>query len=338
MNVLLTGGAGYIGSHVALCLFKSGYKPVILDNFSSSNEIILERLETLFGVKPSVVKGDVRDENLIREILIKFKISAVIHLAGSKSINESLSKPLKYYNNNIVGILNLLRIMSACNIKKLVFSSSAAVYGEPNYCPIDESHPAQGDSPYAKSKLYSEEILKDICKSDADWSVLCLRYFNPLGADNSGLIGEFPHPDYPANNLMPNISRVAKGLQENLKIFGVNFPTKDGTAIRDFIHVMDLAEGHVSALRFLEANKNIGCSAINLGTGSGYSVLEVLDTFSEVIGRKVPYEFAPRREGDVAISFADSAKAHDVLGWAAKRSLRDICKSAWIWECNKPPS
>jgi UDP-glucose 4-epimerase len=322
-NVLLTGGLGYIGSHIAVVLALAGYEVVLYDNLTNSRVSVLDRLESVTGKRFSFVVGDVRDTSKLAETLKLHNIKAVIHLAGLKAVGVSVNKPIEYYDNNVVGALCLLKAMQGLDIKTLVFSSSATVYGDPQYLPLDEEHPTSAYNPYGRSKLYIEEILADVVKTDATWRVVALRYFNPVGAHESGLIGEDPN-DLP-NNLMPCIAQVAFGRLGRLNVFGNDYDTLDGTGVRDYVHVMDLAEGHSAALRFLEGNT--GLHTINLGTGTGYSVLDIVNAFEVASQRTIPYTIAPRRMGDVASCYSKVHKAKEQLGWQASRTLEDMCES-----------
>jgi UDP-glucose 4-epimerase len=329
-RVLLTGGMGYIGSHTAVVLSEAGHEVVLYDNLCNSKISVLDRLETITGKRFSFIEGDVRDAAKLEETLKEHCIGAVIHFAGLKAVGESVEKPIEYYDNNIVGAVSLLKAMRAADVKTLVFSSSATVYGDPQYLPLDESHSTSATNPYGRSKLHIEEMLADVAKSDASWSIGCLRYFNPVGAHESGLIGEDPN-DIP-NNLMPYIAQVASGKLPKLNVFGNDYDTPDGTGVRDYIHVMDLADGHGAALRFLESHT--GWHAINLGTGTGYSVLEMVTAFESASQQTVPYVIAPRREGDIASCYAKADKAKEQLGWQAKRTLEDMCESTWKFQSN----
>lgn len=328
MNILITGGAGYIGCHTALVLCQLGHDVVLLDNLSNSSERVLDKLFQITGKQLPLIKGDTRNTALVTEVLRSNHIDAVLHFAGLKAVGESVAKPLSYYANNVHGTLSLLEAMQASAIKTLVFSSSATVYGQPQYLPLDEGHPTSVTNPYGRSKLQIEEILNDVAISDPEWRIACLRYFNPVGAHDSGLIGE--NPNGVPNNLMPYIAQVAAGQQNELSVFGNDYPTPDGTGVRDYIHVMDLAEGHVAALDLL--SKATGWHAINLGTGKGYSVLEMVNAFEKASGRKVPYQLVARRAGDVAECYAKPQKANEVLRWTAKRSLDDMCASTWNFQ------
>lgn len=328
MNILLTGGTGYIGSHTAVVLAQVGHRVVLYDNLSNSTTDVCERISRIVGTPLPFVEGDVRDTDLIRKTLQKYSIDSVIHFAGLKAVGESVGMPIDYYSNNVQGTISLLQAMQALDIKTLVFSSSATVYGVPQCLPLDENHPTSATNPYGRTKLHVEEILSDVAKSDADWRVVCLRYFNPVGAHESGLIGE--NPNGVPNNLMPYIAQVAMGHRSELNVFGNDYPTPDGTGIRDYIHVMDLAEGHVAALDFLKSAT--GWHPINLGTGHGYSVLDMAHAFEKVSGRKVPYRIASRRTGDVAECYAAPQKAGDLLNWAAKRTLDEMCESTWRFQ------
>lgn len=328
MNILLTGGTGYIGSHTAVVLSQLVHKVVLFDNLSNSSETVLERLAQITNQRFPFVRGDVRDTDLLKNTLANHSIDAVIHFAGLKAVGESVAKPVDYYANNVQGTISLLQAMQAQHIKTLVFSSSATVYGQPQYLPLDESHPTSATNPYGRSKLHIEEILNDLATSDPEWCIACLRYFNPVGAHDSGLIGESPSGI--PNNLMPYIAQVAAGLRAKLNIFGNEYPTSDGTGVRDYIHVMDLAEGHAAALNFL--SQTTGWHAINLGTGIGYSVLEMVQAFEKTSGRQVLYQIVARRAGDVAACYADPKKARVKLNWGAKRSLSDMCASTWRFQ------
>ncbi len=323
MKILLTGGTGYIGSHTAIVLQQLGHQVLLYDNLSNSTYSVLEKLIQITGQEIRFIRGDVRDTELLRSTLISNNINAVIHFAGLKAVGESVEKPIDYYANNVQGTISLLQTMQSAQVKTIVFSSSATVYGEPQYLPLDESHPTSATNPYGRSKLHIEQMLNDVASSDLGWRIACLRYFNPVGAHESGLIGENPHGV--PNNLMPCIAQVAVGQRTELSVFGDDYPTADGTAIRDYIHVMDLAEGHAAALDFL--SQTTGWQAINLGTGKGYSVLEMVQAFEKASGREVPYKIVARRAGDVAACYADPKKASELLNWRAKRTLEEMCIS-----------
>ena len=328
MNILLTGGAGYIGSHTAVVLAHAGHKVVLLDNFSNSSPEVIERLEKILQSPLAFIEADVRDTEKLKQVLNEHQIDAVIHFAGLKAVGESVAKPIEYYANNIQGTISLLQAMSSAKVKKLVFSSSATVYGDPQYLPIDEEHPLKATNPYGRSKLHIEEILSDVARSDKEWRINCLRYFNPVGAHESGLIGENPRGI--PNNLMPFVMQVAAGKQAELKIFGDDYSTRDGTGVRDYIHVMDLAEGHKAALDFLD--KETGWHAINLGTGTGYSVREILKMFETTNNKVVPFTVTKRRDGDIAECYANPEKAKNILHWTARHSLADMCASGWKYQ------
>lgn len=328
MNILLTGGAGYIGSHTAVVLSQSDHQVVLFDNLSNSSEEVLVKLTNITKKNIPLIQGDVRDTALLKKALKAHHIDVVIHFAGLKAVGESVEKPVDYYANNVQGTISLLQAMQAESVKTLVFSSSATVYGKPQYLPLDENHPTNVTNPYGRSKLHIEEILADLAQSNTDWRVACLRYFNPVGAHESGLIGESPNGT--PNNLMPYIAQVAVGQRSRLNVFGNDYPTPDGTGVRDYIHVMDLAEGHVAALNFLGAN--VGWHAINLGTGQGYSVLDMVHAFEKASGQKVPYRIAPRRSGDVAECYANPQKAIDLLKWTPRRTLDDMCADTWNFQ------
>lgn len=328
MNVLLTGGMGYIGSHTASVLLKSGHRVVLYDNLSNSSDRILEKLIQITGQQIPFVHGDVRDTELLKVTLAAHSVDAVIHFAGWKAVGESVEMPVEYYSNNVQGTISLLQAMQSAQIKTFVFSSSATVYGEPRYLPLDENHPTSATNPYGRSKLHIEEMLNDVAASDPNWCIACLRYFNPVGAHESGLIGE--NPNGVPNNLMPYIAQVASGQRLSLSVFGCDYPTEDGTGVRDCIHVMDLAEGHAAALNFL--SQTTGWHAINLGAGQGYSVLDMVQTFEKASGCPVPCQIVTRRAGDVAACYANPNKASECLNWRAMRSLDDMCASTWHFQ------
>lgn len=332
MNVLLTGGCGYIGSHIAVVLMQVGHEAVILDNLSNSSADVVDRVESIIGRRPAFHKGDVADVDLVRRVLRDHSIDSVIHLAGLKSVAESVQQPLRYFQNNLCGALGLLEAMNAESVVNLVFSSSATIYGNPKYLPVDEEHPKSVVNAYGRTKLQIENVLYDICKSGTDLGVVCLRYFNPVGSHESGLIGD--RPNGIPNNLMPYVVQVAAGERTHLNVFGGDYPTVDGTGVRDFIHVMDLAEGHVAALEYLAERR--GWHAFNLGTGRGYSVLEMVKAFEHVTGRHVPHKIVARREGDVACSYADVRLALHDLNWKASRTLEDMCSSALAFQHRVP--
>ena len=330
--ILVTGGAGYIASHTIFELVRSGRRVVVLDNFVNSSPLALSRLETLLDAEISQVEGDVRDIDCLRSVFDEFPISSVMHFAGLKAVGESTEAPLRYYDYNVGGTVSLLNVMKEFSCRKMVFSSSATVYGNPACVPISEDFPLSTTNPYGRSKLMVENILRDLAASDAEWSFAVLRYFNPVGAHESGLIGE--DPSGTPNNLMPYIAQVAVGLRESLNIFGNDYPTPDGTGVRDYIHVVDLAKGHLKALDALVSKQ--GVLTVNLGTGRGYSVLEVVDAFECASGRKVPYTVVERRAGDVAQCYADPAYAKQVLGWQAEYDLDRMCSDAWRWQSMNP--
>jgi UDP-glucose 4-epimerase len=328
--ILLTGGAGYIGSHVCIALLDAGLDVIVVDNLSNSSEASLERVRSICGRSPVFCRVDVRNEQAIFEIL-RAGVTAVIHLAGLKAVAVSTVDPMAYYDNNILGTMRLLTAMKRASVKTLVFSSSATVYGMPTCLPLDENHPLRPTNPYGRTKAFVEQMLKDLYESDDDWRIAILRYFNPVGAHESGLIGEDPIGT--PNNLLPFVAQVAIGKREKLVICGNDYDTPDGTGIRDFIHVVDLASGHLSALSYL---KNLGVHVINLGTGAGSSVLEVVRTFEAVSGRSVPYSIGKRRAGDVAVCYADPRFAEGVLGWKSVRSLTQMCADHWRWQLKNP--
>ena len=332
MAILLTGGAGYIGSHTAVALLEAGYEVVIADNFYNSSPKVLDRIEKITAKRPALVEADVCDKDAVRAIFKKYAIDGVVHFAGLKAVGESVQKPLLYYRNNIDSALSVLEVMQEFGCKRFVFSSSATVYGD-QPAPLDEAAPTGNCSnPYGWTKFMIEQILMGAAKADPELSVVLLRYFNPIGAHESGLIGE--NPNGIPNNLMPYITQVAVGKREKLTIFGDDYDTPDGTGVRDYIHVCDLADGHLKALGYAE--QHTGCEVFNLGTGKGYSVLEMVKTFAKVNDLELPYVIGPRRAGDLATVYASPDKARTVLGWEAKRDLADMCRDAWRWQKNNP--
>lgn len=324
-KILVAGGMGYIGSHTVVELVSAGYEPIIVDNLSNSSESMLEPLEKLCGMRPKFYKADIRDRAAMDRIFAENEIDAVIHFAGLKAVAESVSMPIEYYENNINGTLVLCEAMRAADCRKLVFSSSATVYGPTNEPPYTEDMPTSATNPYGWTKVMIEHILEDICTADPEWKVLSLRYFNPIGAHESGLIGE--EPNGIPNNLFPYIARVASGKFDHLKVTGTDYPTPDGTGVRDYIHVVDLATGHIAALKRLDEQN--GYDAINLGTGRGSSVFDVLHAFEKACGRELPYKIYPRRPGDLAFSFANVDKAKRLLGWEAKYDMDRMCADGW---------
>lgn len=329
--ILVTGGAGYIGSHVCIALMDAGLDVVAVDNLSNSNRMSLERVQSVCGRSLVFRYTDVRYEDAIYDILRGYGVTAVIHLAGLKAVGDSNVRPMTYYENNVLGTMRLVSAMKRANVKTLVFSSSATVYGIPKYLPLDEKHPLCPTNPYGRTKLVIEEMLKDLYRSDDDWRIGILRYFNPVGAHESGLVGECPLGV--PNNLLPFVAQVAIGRQEKLQIWGNDYDTPDGTGIRDFIHVVDLASGHLSALRQL---RQPGVLTVNLGTGNGSSVLDVVRRFEAASGRTVPYEIRERRAGDVAACYADPTFALEALGWKSTRSLQQMCADHWRWQLQNP--
>lgn len=333
MAVLVTGGTGYIGSHTCVELLNAGKEIVVIDNFSNSSRESAKRVSKITGKDFPVIECDIRDKKGLAEVFEQYEIEAVIHFAGLKAVGESCKKPVEYYDNNVNGTLCLLEVMRAHNVKTIVFSSSATVYGSENKVPFHEEMKAGGTTnPYGTTKYFIEIILKDLCAADSDWSVCLLRYFNPIGAHESGLIGEAPNGI--PNNLMPYIAQVAVGKRERLSVFGDDYETPDGTGVRDYIHVVDLAKGHLAALDRALGVK--GCEIYNLGTGTGVSVLELVKAFEKATGVKIPYVIAPRRDGDIAYSYADASKALNVLGWKAERNAEDACRDTWRWQSNNP--
>jgi UDP-glucose 4-epimerase len=333
MNILVTGGAGYIGSHTCVALLEAGFSVTVFDNFCNSHPEALARVERITGKKLRLVRGDVRDRAALAGALRESGANAVIHFAGLKAVGESVEKPLFYYDNNVLGTLRLLEAMDECHVKTLVFSSSATVYGDPQYLPLTEDHPLSATNPYGRSKLIVEEMLRDVFQSDPSWRFGLLRYFNPVGAHASGLIGE--DPQGVPNNLLPFIAQVAVGRREFLNVWGDDYPTPDGTGVRDYIHVVDLALGHLKALARLQGPA-AECLTVNLGTGAGYSVLEMVRAMEQASGKAVPYRIGPRRPGDVAACYAEPKRAQELLGWQAARGLEAMCADAWRWQCGNP--
>ncbi len=331
-TVLVTGGAGYIGSHTCVELLAAGYEVVIVDNLSNSCQTAVERVAAIAGRAPIFYEVDLLDEMALGRVFHDHRLDAVIHFAGFKAVGESCDQPLRYYQNNLAGTINLLAAMSEHGCRRIVFSSSATVYGDPASVPIDEDFPLGATNPYGRTKLFIEEMLRDLCTADGAWQTILLRYFNPVGAHPSGRIGEDPHGI--PNNLMPFIAQVAVGRRERLQVFGDDYPTPDGTGVRDYIHVVDLARGHLAALRRMP--KVQGCIAYNLGTGRGYSVLEMIAAFERASGRAVPYEIVARRPGDVAASYADAGSAQRDLPWKAERGIDEMCADAWRWQRANP--
>jgi len=332
MKILVTGGAGYIGSHTCLELLRNGFSVVVVDNLSNSSEESLRRVQEITGKALEFHKVDLLNKKHLVEVFEKYKFDAVIHFAGLKAVGESVDIPLKYYHNNITGTITLCEVMAKYNVKNIVFSSSATVYGEPHTAPITEDFPTSATNPYGRTKLFIEEILKDLYVSDNYWNIVLLRYFNPVGAHHSGRIGEDPKGI--PNNLMPFISQVAVGKLKELSVFGNDYPTNDGTGVRDYIHVVDLALGHVRALQKLI--RKSGVHIYNLGTGRGYSVLEMISAFEKVSGRKIPYRIIDRRPGDIAECYADPSKAEKDLGWRTERGIEDMCADTWRWQSQNP--
>ncbi len=332
MAILTTGGAGYIGSHTCIELINAGYDVVVVDNLDNSSEKSLERVEKIVGKKVKFYKEDVRDKEALRKIFRENNIEAVIHFAGLKAVGESVAKPIEYYDNNLISTLVLLEVMREFDCKRLVFSSSATVYGVAKEMPLTENMPLGAINPYGRTKYFIEEILRDVYVSDNSWSIVLLRYFNPIGAHISGTIGEDPKGI--PNNLMPYIAQVAVGRLEKLHVFGNDYNTVDGTGVRDYIHVVDLAGGHVKAVGW--TGKNSGCEAINLGTGNGISVLQLRDAFVKASGAEVPYVIDPRRPGDPDEVYADASKAEKLLGWKAEKNVDDMCQDSWRWQKNNP--
>ncbi|MGD8116616.1 UDP-glucose 4-epimerase GalE [Vibrio sp. TRT 29B02] len=332
MNILVTGGMGYIGSHTCIQMIEAGMTPVIFDNLYNSKASVLDRIQGVTGVRPMFIEGDIRDKALLVDVLKSNDIQAVIHFAGLKAVGESVTMPLEYYDNNVNGSLVLVAAMREANVKTLVFSSSATVYGDPASVPITEDFPTSATNPYGRSKLMVEECLSDFQKANPEWSITLLRYFNPVGSHPSGELGEDPQGI--PNNLMPFVSQVAVGRREFLSVFGNDYPTKDGTGVRDYIHVMDLSDGHVAALD--KVGQKSGLHIYNLGTGNGYSVIEMVKAFELASGKNVPYQIVARRPGDIAECWADPSKASKELGWQAKRTLEEMTSDTWRWQSNNP--
>ncbi|MFD0930360.1 UDP-glucose 4-epimerase GalE [Methylophilus glucosoxydans] len=330
-NILLTGGAGYIGSHTFIELFQCGFRPIIYDNFSNSKIEVINRLSQICNSEIEYIKGDIRDQNQLEASIRDYNCEAIIHFAGLKAVGESVSNPDLYYSNNLTGTVCLLNAINNTGVTKLVFSSSATVYGKPIYLPIDEKHPLSATNPYGRTKLFIEEMLRDYANAFPKLKIAILRYFNPAGAHESGLIGEDPLGI--PNNLMPYVSQVAAGLRTHVNVWGNDYETHDGTGVRDFIHVTDLAKGHIKALNKLDDLTSI---AVNLGTGKGYSVMDIIKTFQEAAGTEIPYQFKDRRNGDVASCYANPSFANKIIGWKAERNLFEMCKDHWNWQKNNP--
>jgi UDP-glucose 4-epimerase len=333
-TVLLTGGTGYIGSHTCVELLKAGYETVVLDNLCNSSRAVLNRIERITGRQSLFIEGDVRDRAALDRIFAERSIDVVLHFAALKAVAESFARPLDYYDTNVCGSASLFAAMDAHDVRRIVFSSSATVYGMASEMPVGEASPTAPVNPYGHTKRMVEQMLRDLAEADPGWRTMCLRYFNPVGAHESGLIGEDPR-DTP-NNLMPLVAQVAIGRLPRLRVFGNDYPTTDGTGVRDYLHVTDLALGHVAALQRVLSDTSDGHTIVNLGTGRGHSVLEVVQAFMRVSGRPVPYEVVGRRPGDVAISFADPALAHSMFGWKAERDLDRMCADTWRWQSANP--
>ena len=333
-KILVTGGAGYIGSHTLIELIAAGFTPVVYDNLSNSSPASLARVQQIVGQSIEFIEGDILDTQLLAKTFAAHDFTAVIHFAGLKAVGESVAKPLWYYQNNVAGTLNLLDAMTNAQVKNLIFSSSATVYGDPEALPIVESSPRSATNPYGQSKLMIEYMLEDLAKSDNHWQLISLRYFNPIGAHHTGTIGE--NPNGIPNNLMPYVSQVAVGKLPQLSVFGNDYDTVDGTGVRDYIHVVDLAKGHVAALQYLEHQTQLGFEPINLGTGKGTSVLELVNAFIKTTGQPVPYSVAPRRPGDIASCYASSDKAKKLLGWQAEFDIERMCTDTWRWQSQNP--
>ncbi|MFL9763809.1 UDP-glucose 4-epimerase GalE [Vibrio cyclitrophicus] len=332
MKILVTGGTGYIGSHTCIQMIEAGIIPIILDNLYNSKEMVLDRVKHVSGTKPVFYQGDIRDSAILQTIFSEHNIAGVIHFAGLKAVGESVEKPLMYYDNNVSGTLNLVSEMDKAGVKSIIFSSSATVYGDPASVPIREDFPTSATNPYGRSKLMVEECLTDFHKANPEWSITLLRYFNPVGAHESGLLGEDPQGI--PNNLLPFVAQVAVGRRDRLGVFGNDYPTTDGTGVRDYIHVVDLADGHLAALNTVGSQQ--GLHVFNLGTGQGNSVLEMVAAFEQASQRAVPYQVLPRRAGDIAECWADPSYAEQVLGWKATRSLKTMVEDTWRWQSKNP--
>lgn len=331
-KILVTGGAGFIGSHTVIELLDAGHEVVVVDNLVNSSSKSLEVVEHITGKKIPFYQEDIRDEDILFSIFEKEKPAGVIHFAALKAVGESTQIPLQYYDNNIGGLLSLLKVMEQVQCKNLIFSSSATVYGDPHTVPILEDFPLSVTNPYGRTKLMTEEILKDLYKADSTWNIVLLRYFNPIGAHTSGDLGE--NPNGIPNNLLPYVTQVAVGKLKEVQVFGNDYPTPDGTGVRDYIHVMDLARGHVAAMKKLAPNS--GLNIYNLGTGQGYSVLEIITNMENVVGHQIPYRIVSRRPGDIASCYADPSKAKEELGWQAAFSIKEMCQDAWRWQSKHP--
>lgn len=332
MKILVTGGTGYIGSHTCVELINAGHEVIILDNLYNSSKAVLTKIQTITNVLPKFYEVDILDKAGLNKVFEENQIDAVIHFAGYKAVGESCVIPLTYYQNNIAGSLNLYEVMKNHNVKKLVFSSSATVYGDPASVPIKEDFPLSTTNPYGTTKLFNERILEDLYTSDNSWSIILLRYFNPIGAHKSGLLGEVPNGI--PNNLLPYIAQTATGKRDFLRVWGNDYNTIDGTGVRDYIHVVDLAIGHIKACEFI--NTHIGLEKVNLGTGNGYSVLQVKDAFEKASGKEVPFKFMDRRPGDIAACYADTTKAKELLGWSAKYGIDEMCQDSWNFQVKNP--
>ena len=334
MKILVTGGAGYIGSHTVVELLNAGHEVAVVDNLSNASVKSLDRVEEITGKKVHFYEVDIRDDVTLDEVFKNEQPEAVIHFAGLKAVGESVEIPMKYFDNNIGGTLTLLHVMKKAGCKNMVFSSSATVYGKPETVPIHEDFPTSVTNPYGRTKLVIEDILKDLYKSDPSWNVILLRYFNPIGAHESGRIGE--DPSGIPNNLLPYIAKVAVGKLEKVSVFGNDYDTPDGTGVRDYIHVVDLAKGHIKAIEKIEKEKQVGCKIYNLGTGTGYSVLDIIEAFGKACGKEIPYVIAGRREGDVDTVYADPSLAKEELGWSAEYDLSKMCADTWRWQSQNP--
>lgn len=333
-KILVTGGAGYIGTHTLIELIDAGFEPIVYDNLSNSSPKAVARVEQIVGNSITFIQGDILDNKLLTHTFETHDFFAVIHFAGLKAVGESVLEPLRYYQHNVSGTINLLSVMAKSGVKNLIFSSSATVYGEPETLPIIEAAPRSATNPYGQTKLMIEQMLEDIANAERDWQLISLRYFNPIGSHPSGMIGE--NPNGTPNNLMPYISQVAVGKLPQLNVFGDDYDTIDGTGVRDYIHVVDLARGHVAALRYIAEHTNLGFEAINLGTGQGVSVLQLINTFIQTTGQSVPYRIVPRRAGDIASCYASADKANQLLHWTATHDIDAMCIDTWRWQRQNP--
>lgn len=334
-TILVTGGTGFIGSHTTVALLQAGYQVVIVDNLCNSQPMVLDAIQNITGMHPVFLQGDVRDMAMLTDVFARYPIAAVLHFAGLKAVGESTAQPLDYYDNNVHGTVSLLRAMRQADVRTVVFSSSATVYGDPQHLPLTEDHPRQATNPYGHTKLVTEDILQNLFDSESGWRIARLRYFNPVGAHPSGLMGELPQGV--PNNLMPFVAQVASGQRDHVQVFGDDYDTPDGTGVRDYIHVMDLAMGHVRALEYCQCAGSPELLTVNLGTGVGYSVLDMIRAFEQASGKPIPYQVTARRPGDIAACWADTAQAQQLLGWRASQTIQEMCNDAWRWQSGLVP-